>query len=195
MQSMKIVHYPHPALRFKARPLTTIDKDFHLKVGRMFELMYDARGLGLAANQVAVPHQFLVMNITGDPEQKDKEEVFINPTIVERKGTIDDTEGCLSFPGLYQRVKRAKSVKVQAFNLKGEAVEIVATGLASRAWQHEIDHLNGVLFVDKMGLVARISAKTSVGEMEAEFRKAQASGEIPKDAELGQLLDALADKA
>jgi len=195
MQSLKIVHYPHPALRFKSKPLTSIDKEFHLTVGRMFELMYEARGLGLAANQVAIPHQFLVMNISGDANQKEQEEIFINPIIVERKGNVDDSEGCLSFPGIYQRVRRAKAVKVQAYNIKGEPVEIEATGLAARAWQHEIDHLNGVLFVDKMGLVAKIAAKTSVAEMEAEFRKAQAAGQIPRDAELGQLLDQLAEKA
>lgn len=121
--------------------------------------------------------------------------MFINPVIVERKGTVDDSEGCLSFPGLYQRVRRAKSVKVQAYNIKGEAVEIEATGLASRAWQHEIDHLNGVLFVDKMSLVSRIASKTSLGEMESEFRLAQKNGEVPKDMELGQLLDSLACEA
>ena len=195
MQSLKIVQYPHPALRFKANPVTSIDKEFHLRIGRMFELMYEAKGLGLAANQVAIPHQFLVLNITGDPSQKELEEVFINPVIVERKGTVDDSEGCLSFPGLYQRVRRAKSVKVQAYNIKGEAVEIEATGLASRAWQHEIDHLNGVLFVDKMSLVSRIASKTSLGEMESEFRLAQKNGEVPKDMELGQLLDSLACEA
>lgn len=195
MQSMKIVHYPHPALRFKAKPLTSIDKEFNLRVGRMFELMYEAKGLGLAANQVAIPHQFLVLNITGDPEQKDKEEIFINPVIVERKGTIDDNEGCLSFPGLYQRVRRAKSVKVQAYNIKGEPVEIEASGLAARAWQHEIDHLNGVLFVDKMSLVSRIASKNSLAEMEAEFRHAQEKGEIPKDLELGQVLESLSCEA
>ena len=195
MQSLKIVQYPHPALRFKAKPVTSIDKEFHLRIGRMFELMYEAKGLGLAANQVAIPHQFLVLNITGDPSQKELEEVFINPVIVERKCTVDDSEGCLSFPGLYQRVRRAKSVKVQAYNIKGEAVEIEATGLASRAWQHEIDHLNGVLFVDKMSLVSRIASKTSLGEMESEFRLAQKNGEVPKDMELGQLLDSLACEA
>ncbi len=195
MQSMKIVQYPHPALRFKAKPVSTIDKEFHLRIGRMFELMYEAKGLGLAANQVAIPHQFLVLNITGDPSQKEAEEVFINPVIVERKGSIDDSEGCLSFPGLYQRIRRAKSVMVQAYNIKGEAVEIEATGLASRAWQHEIDHLNGVLFVDKMSLVSRISSKTTLGEMEAEFRQAQKKGEVPKDLELGQILDSLACEA
>ena len=136
-----------------------------------------------------------MLNITGDPSQKELEEVFINPVIVERKGTVDDSEGCLSFPGLYQRVRRAKSVKVQAYNIKGEAVEIEATGLASRAWQHEIDHLNGVLFVDKMSLVSRIASKTSLGEMESEFRLAQKNGEVPKDMELGQLLDSLACEA
>ena len=195
MQSLKIVQYPHQALRFKAKPVTSIDKEFHLRIGRMFELMYEAKGLGLAANQVAIPHQFLVLNITGDPSQKELEEVFINPVIVERKGTVDDSEGCLSFPGLYQRVRRAKSVKVQAYNIKGEAVEIEASGLASRAWQHEIDHLNGVLFVDKMSLVSRIASKTSLGEMESEFRLAQKNGEVPKDMELGQLLDSLACEA
>ena len=195
MQSLKIVQYPHPALRFKAKPVTSIDKEVHLRIGRMFELMYEAKGLGLAANQVAIPHQFLVLNITGDPSQKELEEVFINPVIVERKGTVDDSEGCLSFPGLYQRVRRAKSVKVQAYNIKGEAVEIEASGLASRAWQHEIDHLNGVLFVDKMSLVSRIASKTSLGEMESEFRLAQKNGEVPKDMELGQLLDSLACEA
>ncbi len=192
MQSLKIVQYPHPALRFKAKPVTSIDKEFHLRIGRMFELMYEAKGLGLAANQVAIPHQFLVLNITGDPSQKESEEVFINPVIVERKGTIDDSEGCLSFPGLYQRIRRAKSVKVQAYNINGVAVEIEATGLASRAWQHEIDHLNGVLFVDKMSLVSRIASKTTLGEMETEFRIAQKKGEVPKDLELGQILDLLA---
>ena len=84
---MKIVHYPHPALRHQARPLTSIDKKLHLHIGKMWDLMYEARGLGLAATQVALPYQFLLMNITGDPDQKDREEIYINPVIVERKGS------------------------------------------------------------------------------------------------------------
>ena len=111
--------------------------------------MYEAHGLGLAAPQVALPFQLLVMNITGDPEQPEQEEVFINPTIVERKGTIDDEEGCLSFPGLFQKIRRAKTVKVQAYNLKGQLVEKVVSDLEARAWQHEIDHLDGVLIIDR----------------------------------------------
>src|SRR5262245_3223136 len=138
---MRIVHYPHPALRHKAKPISCIDKELHLNIGRMMELMYEAKGLGLAATQVALPFQLLVMNISGDANQKDKEEVYVNPVIVDRKGIIEDEEGCLSFPGLYQDVRRAKTIKVQAYDLKGKPVEKVIEGLEARAWQHEIDHL------------------------------------------------------
>src|SRR5690242_17373276 len=127
---MKIVHYPHPSLRHPGRPLTSIDKKLNLQVGAMFDLMYEARGVGLAATQVALPYQLLIMNLTVDPNQRDQEEVYINPVIVERKGSLEDEEGCLSFPGLYQKVRRAKTVKVRAYNLKGELVEVVANDLA-----------------------------------------------------------------
>src|SRR5260370_13787018 len=106
---MKIVHYPHPALRRPAKPLTAIDKKVHLHVGAMLDLMYEAKGLGLAATQVALPYQLLVVNITGDPTQKDKEAVYINPTIVDRKGQQEGDEGCLSFPGLFQKVRRGRT--------------------------------------------------------------------------------------
>src|SRR5438876_621200 len=120
---MKIVHYPHPALRHPAKPLTRIDKKLLLDIGQMKDLMYEARGLGLAAPQVALPYQLLVTNITGDPNQKEREEVYLNPAIVERKGFVEDEEGCLSFPGLYQKIRRSKTVKVQAYDLKGQLVE------------------------------------------------------------------------
>ncbi|HEX4612957.1 MAG TPA: peptide deformylase, partial [Urbifossiella sp.] len=121
---MKIVKYPHPALRTAVRPVTAIDKDVQLAAGHMLDLMYSANGLGLAAPQVALGYQLLVMNFEGDPERKDAEYVAINPVIVESKGTVNDREGCLSFPGLYQNVRRAKAVKVQAYNLKGELYEM-----------------------------------------------------------------------
>jgi peptide deformylase len=189
--ALKIVKYPHPALRHPGKAVASIDKQLHLQVGDMMEAMYEARGLGLAAPQVALPYQLLVMNVTGDPNQRDKEEVFINPVIVERKGTMDDEEGCLSFPGLYQKVRRAKTIKVQAYDLKGQLVEKTVSDLESRAWQHEIDHLNGVLFIDKMGVIARLSARSSVKSFEAEFRRAQQRGEIPADVEIEKLLAAM----
>jgi peptide deformylase len=191
---MKIVNYPHPALRRPARPVVQIDKDLHLQIGEMFDLMYDARGLGLAAPQVALPYQLLVMNLSGEAKEKEQEAVYINPVIVERKGTMDGDEGCLSFPGLWQKVRRAKTVKIQAYNLKGELVELTASDLAARAWQHEMDHLNGVLFIDKMGPIAKFAARGAVKDFERAFRKAQERGEIPADAQIEQLLAALESK-
>ena len=187
----KIVHYPHPSLRHKAKAVKSIDKQLHLDIGDMIEAMYLARGLGLAAPQVALPYQLLVMNITGDPKQPEREEVFLNPQIVERKGVMEDEEGCLSFPGLYQNVRRSKTIKVRAYNLKGELVEKVVSDLESRAWQHEIDHLNGVLFIDMMGPLAKLSARSSVKNFEKVFREAQKKGEIPADFEIEKLLAAL----
>jgi peptide deformylase len=188
---LKIVHYPHPALVHATRPVPRIDKQLHLQVGAMLDAMYEARGLGLAGNQVALPYQLLVTNLTGDPEQRDQEMVYLNPVIVERKGTQEGDEGCLSFPGLFQKVRRAKTVKVQAYNLKGEPVEIVASDLAARCWQHEIDHLNGIMFIEKMGPIARLASRGALKDFERKFREAQKKGEIPPDAELEKLLQAL----
>jgi peptide deformylase len=187
----KIVHYPHPALRHKAQTVKAVDKELRINVGEMTELMYQAKGLGLAAPQVALPYQLLVMNITGDPKQPEREEVFINPRIVERKEFVTTEEGCLSFPGLYQNIRRSKTIKVQAYNLKGELVEKTISDIEARAWQHEIDHLNGVLFIDMMGPLARLASKLSVRKFEKVFREAQAKGEIPPDVEIEKLLAAM----
>src|SRR5260221_4723884 len=188
---MKIVHFPHPALRHKSRPVATIDKQLHLHIGGMMEAMYGAKGLGLAAPQVALPYQLLVMNITGDPMQPEREEVFLNPQIVERKGFVEDEEGCLSFPGLYQKIRRSKTIKVRAYNLKGELLEKVVSDLEARAWQHEIDHLNGVLYIDMMGPIARLASRYAVKNFERDFRRMQEKGEIPADMEIEKLLAAL----
>lgn len=188
---MKIVHYPHPALRHAAKTVSCIDKELRLSIGRMMELMYEAKGLGLAAPQVALPFQLLVMNVTGDPTKPECEEVYLNPRIVERKGTIEDEEGCLSFPGLYQKIRRSKSIKIQAYDLKGQLVEKVVTDLEARAWQHEIDHLNGVLFIDMMGPIAKLTSRTSLKNFEREFRKAQEKGEIPPEIEIEKVLASL----
>src|SRR5437867_5521722 len=120
---MKIVHNPHPALRHAAKAVCSIDKKLHLHIGEMMGLMYEAKGLGLAAPQVALPFQLLVMNVNGDPAKPECEEVFLNPNIVERRGIIDDEEGCLSFPGLYQKIRRAKTIKIHPYDLKGQPVE------------------------------------------------------------------------
>ena len=180
---MKIVKYPHPALRVQARPVTAIDKEVQTAAGQMLDLMYTHEGLGLAAPQVALDIQLLVMNFEGDPERKDMEYVAINPVIVESKGTVNDREGCLSFPGLYQNVRRAKTVKVQAYNLKGELYEMACSELPARVWQHEIDHLHGVLFIDKMGPLGRMGSKKDLEKFIAEFEEAKKKGTLPPDLE------------
>ena len=103
-------------------------------------------------------------------------------------GSVEDEEGCLSFPGLFQKVRRAKTLKVQAYNLNGEKVEKVITGLEARAWQHEIDHLNGVLFIDKMGALARLASRGEVQKFERAYQRAQERGDIPPNAEIEKVL-------
>jgi peptide deformylase len=193
---MKIVKYPHPSLRHKALPLTAIDKKVRLHVGEMLELMYKHKGLGLAGPQVALPYRIFVMNLAADPEQREHERVYINPVILERKGgMIEAEEGCLSFPDLFQKVRRSKTVKVHAYNLEGQAVEVTASDLEARILQHETDHLDGVLFIDKMGFLARRSSRGALEALEREYRRAQERGEIPPDPELEKQLAALEAEA
>ncbi len=146
---MKIVLHPHPALRRKAEPLTVVTEQVYRDADEMFELMYEGNGIGLAANQVELPYRIVVLNVTGDPEQADQEQVLLNPVIVEGRDTLEDSEGCLSLPGVFLKVRRFNTVRVQAFNLEGEVIDKVVSGLEARAWQHEVDHLNGVLILDK----------------------------------------------
>jgi peptide deformylase len=198
---MKIVRYPHPSLRHPAKPLTAIDQKVRVYAGEMLALMYEARGLGLAAPQVALPFQMLVMNPTADPEQKEQELVLINPVILERKGSIEADEGCLSFPDLFQKIRRARSVKVQAYNLDGQELLLDIAGatpeelLCSRVVQHELDHLHGILFIDKMGPIAKLSSRGSLKELERDYRRAQERGEVPPDPDIEKGLNDLEREA
>lgn len=189
---LHIVKHPHPALRYASRPVERIDDELRAVVRAMFPLMYESRGVGLAANQVGLPFRIFILNVTADPEQKDQERVFINPEIVKRHSWADEEEGCLSLPGLYAKVRRPKKVRVRAFDLAGEQVEVEADDLLGRALQHETDHLDGKLFIDYLGPLARHNIKGAIREFEAEFKKAQAAGVYPADAEIVKRLDAMA---
>jgi peptide deformylase len=188
---MKIVQYPHPSLRHPARPLTSIDEKVRRQAREMLDLMYEAKGLGLASNQVGLPFQLLVINAAADPSRKEEEQVFINPVILERKGSVEGEEGCLSFPKLFAKVRRAKTVKAHAYNLQGELVEVISTDLAARLLQHEVDHLHGILFIDKMGPIARLASRTALRDFERQYRRAQERGEIPPEGEIEKTLAAL----
>ena len=187
----RIVPYPHPALRYVSRPVSQIDEELRTTVRAMFDLMYESRGIGLAANQVALPFRFFILNLTADPEQKDQEQVFINPVIVKRHSTDEEEEGCLSFPGLYANVTRPRKIRVKAYNLRAEEVDLEADDLLGRAVQHELDHLDGKLFIDYLGVVSRTTTFVKLRDFEKKFRQAQESGSYPSDAELVFRLDAI----
>lgn len=189
---LKIVKYPHPALRYASVPVVDIDDELRGWVREMFALMYENRGIGLAANQVDLPFRFFVLNLTADPDRPDQERVIINPELDRPRGQIEDEEGCLSFPGLYARVQRAKKVRLKAFDLEGTEVEIHAEDLLSRAIQHETDHLEGRLFIDYLQPDVLKSLEPKIRGYAIDHQNAQAAGELASDHEL---LHALSDRA
>jgi len=132
--------------------------------------------------------------LSADPEQKDQEQVFINPEIVKRHASIEEEEGCLSLPGLYAKVQRARKIKVKAFDLDGNPTEIDAEDLYARAVQHETDHLGGRLFIDLLGPKPPTGVDQKIREFETNYRQLQASGEIPDDETIRKRLEELARK-
>lgn len=189
---MKIVRYPHPALRFPARPVPLIDNDIRRLVGQMIDLMLEHHGLGLAAPQVALPYQIFVWRPGGEPEQPPgQERVFINPVISDRKGSVEADEGCLSFPGLYQKVRRAKSIRVQAYDQHGAAIDEALSDLPARIVQHETDHLHGRLYIDLFGPVAKVASRKDIAVFERDFRKEQERGLVRSNREILRQLRAL----
>ena len=178
---MDILPYPHPAFRWKSKPIQEINDDLRRVVAEMFELMYAAKGIGLAANQVGLPYRLFILNLSADPDLKDEEIVFLNPDILKRKGTTEGEEGCLSFPGMYGQVKRAAKIDIEAFDLDGQCFEYSLDDLAARAVQHESDHLDGVLFIDRMTETARRELDPVINDFEAQFRRWQAEGRYPSD--------------
>ncbi len=140
-----ILHYPDPRLRRKALPVAQVDDAVRRLVDDMAETMYDAPGIGLAAIQVNEPRRVIVIDIS---ENRDRLQVFINPEIVARDGVQTFEEGCLSVPGIYEEVTRAGRVRVRARDRDGQPFELEAEGLLATCLQHEIDHLDGKVFVD-----------------------------------------------
>ena len=182
--ALQIVQYPHPALRWKAKKVVRIDDELRRTVREMFDLMYAAQGIGLAATQVALPFRLFVLNLTADPKEADEELVFINPEIVERAGSQEAEEGCLSLPKLYAPVRRADRVVVEAFDLEGRGFELSVDDLGSRAVQHETDHLDGVLFTDRLSDSSKRQVAPMLSDFEALFRRQQELGIIPPDSDL-----------
>jgi peptide deformylase len=180
LTELKIVQYPHPTLRHVSKPIARVDRELKSIVREMFELMYDARGIGLAANQVDLPLQLFVINLTGDPDQGE-ELVFINPVISNPKGVSEAEEGCLSIVGVGAQVARPEQVHVTAYDLSGNQMDQTVDGLFARAIQHENDHLQGVLFIDRVVESAKRAVVEELDDFEIAFENQRSTGEIPGD--------------
>ncbi len=149
----RILHYGEEPLREESQPVTEINDDIRRLVEDMFETMYESKGVGLAAPQVGVNLRLAIIDIGEDPL------VLINPRILKNSGKETCDEGCLSFPGLTEKVERAKKVVAEATDLDGSVYEIEAEGLLARAIQHELDHLDGVLFIDRISKARKLQIK------------------------------------
>jgi peptide deformylase len=150
--------------------------------------MYEHQGVGLAANQVDLPYRLFVINPEGTPEEKDAEMVFINPVLSGAKGSEEEEEGCLSIPNVFGPVTRSETIQVQAYNLEGEEIVGEISGLAARVVQHEIDHLNGTLFIDRLTPTAKMAVNEALEDFEIEFRSKREAGTLPDDASIAARL-------
>ncbi len=181
--SLSIITFPHPGLRYVAKSIRRVDANLKLVAARMLELMYEHRGVGLAATQVNLPLRLFVMNATGE-KGEGEEYVVINPVLSRPRGNEEEQEGCLSLPNIHGKVIRAKTIHLNAFDLKGNELNIDLTGFDARVVQHETDHLDGVIFLDRMKEGAMLE---DVAEFEAlclEYQSRQRTGEIPPDEAL-----------
>ena len=176
---LRVINYPHPTLRRVSKPLKRVDAELRRMIDEMFALMYENKGVGLAANQVDLPYRVFVVNETGDPGKPEQQMVFINPVLSKPKGSAEDEEGCLSIPGLYASVRRPDRVNISAYNLQGEQLDFEASGRFARILQHETDHLDGILFIDKLTPTQKIAAREQIEELEIEFAQLRERGEIP----------------
>jgi peptide deformylase len=164
----EILEYPDPRLREVAKPVAAVTPEIQALVDDMAETMYAAPGCGLAATQLGIPHRIFVVDCAEEDEPSDLK-VFINPEIIEKDGVVVWTEGCLSFPGVREEIKRAETVKVRALGRDGKPFELEADGLLAVAIQHETDHLDGVLMIDKLNALK----KRMMGRKLAQARKEQ----------------------
>ena len=169
MAVLPIITYPNPVLSQKTKRVSNFDRSLHTLLDNMFETMYRGRGVGLAAPQVSSELRVTVVDISEDRSEKIE---LINPEIVEHTGKVKSEEGCLSIPGYRDFVERSKIIRVLAFDRHGKSFELQAEGLLSMCLQHEIDHLDGVLFVDRLSRLKKELFKKWIA-------KRSAQGEYP----------------
>ena len=162
MSILSVLEFPDERLRKKAAMVKTVDADIRKLVDDMLETMYEYKGIGLAATQVNVHKRVIVLDIS---ENNDQPLYLINPEIIEKRGTEESEEGCLSVPGFFEKVKRAENVKVRALGRDGQEFEMEVDNLLSVCVQHEMDHLEGKLFVDYLSSLKRQRIKKKLDKI------------------------------
>ena len=162
--ALDIIAHPNPTLRHKAQPVKEVDDEVRAVVDRMFELMTEAEGIGLAAPQVGVPWRLF---ITRDPEEQARGCVWINPEleIVDESTEIDE-EGCLSLPGILVNVNRPLGIRIRGLDEHGKSIESISSEHIARVWQHENDHLDGRLIIDRMSSMDRLRNRRALRDLE-----------------------------
>jgi peptide deformylase len=164
---LKIVKYPDPVLSRPAEPVTEFNDELRKLIADMFESMYAGQGIGLAAPQVGISKRFLVIDLSVGKEPKDKL-VLINPEIIFSEGKVYEEEGCLSFPEIREKVTRHAKVRIRAQNERGKWFEMDGEEVLSRCFQHEIDHLDGMLFIYRMSALKRDLALRKIRKLQRE---------------------------
>src|SRR3954470_16405748 len=165
-EDLKIVLYPDPRLKKMSEPVTQFDERLRALAARMFELMREAKGVGLAAPQVGENLRLFVMNATQEPGD---DRVYVNPVLGDFEGEEELEEGCLSLPGIHVNVTRGKQVRMRAQDLEGRPIEEIAPGFPARVWQHEFDHVNGTLLTDRMGPVAKMAHRKVLNDLKEQY--------------------------
>lgn len=182
---LEIVKYGHPVLRERGLKIKAVTPETKKLIADMFETMYESKGIGLAAQQVAVAQQITVIDVRGIADRPSTLElngnpadvdsfmplVLINPKVTPMGESVSGPEGCLSFPEIFADIKRAPNVEVKALNEKGEPISFRAGGLLARAVQHEVDHLNGVLFIDKMTATDKAELRGEIDDLHTATKK------------------------
>ena len=163
MALLHILQYPHPGLREKAQPISVFEKSITILANNMLETMYEAPGIGLAATQVNVAKQLIVIDTS---DNKDSPLIIINPKIIEKSGDSVYEEGCLSFPGIYANVTRAETLTLEYQDVEGKTLRLEADDLLATCIQHEIDHLEGKVFVDYLSPLKRNRIRKQLQKMQ-----------------------------
>jgi peptide deformylase len=172
-----IIDYPDPRLQKVSALVEKFDESLAELGAKMLILMREAKGVGLAAPQVGINRRMFVMNATGDPAD---DLIIVNPELSEMEGSEEGEEGCLSLPDLRVQIDRAKHARLRALDAHGNPIDRVADGYAARVWQHEFDHLNGILLIDRMGTVARALHRGLLRDLEAQYAELHPPPPKPK---------------